>query len=198
MARTLSTMLELGTTAPDFRLHNSNPSFGGETVSLSDFADAKALLVAFICNHCPYVIHIRDKFVRFAKEYQAKGLAVVAISANDISTHPADGPGKMTDTARQSGFTFPYLFDETQGVAQAYQAACTPDFFLFDAERKLYYRGQFDKSRPKNNEPVNGEDLRAAADAALAGASAPSEQIPSMGCNIKWKSGNEPVYAVSG
>lgn len=198
MARTLSTMLELGTPAPDFRLHNTNPSYGGETVSLSDFSDAKALLVAFVCNHCPYVIHIRDEFVRFVKEYQAKGLAVVAISANDITTHPADGPDKMTDTAAQYGFTFPYLYDETQRVAQAYQAACTPDFFLFDAERKLFYRGQFDKSRPGNSEPINGEDLRNAVTAALAGEAAPLEQIPSMGCNIKWKTGNEPMYAVGG
>jgi peroxiredoxin len=198
MARTLSTMLELGTPAPDFRLQNTNPSCGGEMVSLSDFSDAKALLVAFICNHCPYVIHIRDEFVRFAKEYQSQGLAVVAISANDIATYPADGPDNMTNVSKQYGFTFPYLYDETQQVAQAYQAACTPDFFLFDAERKLFYRGQFDKSRPGNSEPINGQDLRAAVTAALAGEAAPLEQIPSMGCNIKWKTGNEPIYAVSG
>jgi thiol-disulfide isomerase/thioredoxin len=167
-------------------------------VSLADFSDAKALLVVFICNHCPYVIHIRDEFIRFAREYQSKGLAVVAISANDISTHPADGPDKMTDTSKQYGFTFPYLYDETQQVAQAYQAACTPDFFLFDADRKLFYRGQFDKSRPGNSEPINGQDLRAAVTAALAGHAAPLEQTPSMGCNIKWKTGNEPIYAVSG
>ncbi len=197
MARTLSTMLELGTPAPDFRLPNTNPSCGGEVVSLSDFSEARALLVAFICNHCPYVIHIRDEFVRFVSEYQAQGLSVVAISANDVSSHPADGPDSMADTARQCGFTFPYLYDETQQVAQAYQAACTPDFFLFDAEHKLFYRGQFDKSRPRNSESINGEDLRAAASAAIAGQAAPLEQIPSMGCNIKWKSGNEPVYAIS-
>lgn len=189
MARTLSTMLDLGTPAPEFRLPNTNPSFGGEIVSLSDFSDAEALLVAFICNHCPYVIHIRDEFVRFAREYQSKGLAVVAISANDIRTHPDDGPDKMTDTSNQCGFSFPYLYDETQQIARAYQAACTPDFFLFGAERKLFYRGQFDKSRPGNSEPVNGQDLRAAATAALAGQAAPPEQIPSMGCNIKWKTG---------
>ncbi len=196
MARTLSTMLELETPAPDFRLPNTNPSCGGETVSLSDFSEAKALLVAFICNHCPYVIHIRDEFTRFAREYQSKGLAVVAISANSATTHPADGPDKMTDISIKCGFTFPYLYDETQQVAQAYQAACTPDFFLFDAEPKLFYRGQFDKSRPGNSEPINGEDLRAAVAAVLAGQAAPLEQIPSMGCNIKWKTGNEPVYAV--
>ncbi len=198
MARTLSTMLELGTPAPDFHLHNTNPSRGGEMLSLADLSDAKALLVAFICNHCPYVIHIRDEFIRFASEYQSRGLAVVAISANDITTHPADGPDKMADTSKQCGFTFPYLYDETQQVAQAYHAACTPDFFLFDAERKLFYRGQFDKSRPGNSAPINGEDLRAAAAAALAGEAAPLEQIPSMGCNIKWKTGNEPMYAAGG
>jgi len=197
MARTLSTMLELGTPAPDFRLHNANPACGGEMVSLSDFVDAKALLVAFICNHCPYVIHIRDEFVRFAREYQSEGLAVVAISANDITTHPADGPDKMTDASMQHGFTFPYLYDQTQQVAQAYQAACTPDFFLFDGEQKLFYRGQFDKSRPGNREPINGQDLRAAVNAVLAGQASPSNQIPSMGCNIKWKTGNEPVYAIN-
>ncbi len=198
MARTLSTMMELGTTAPDFSLPNTNRRYGGDTVSLADFGDAQALLVVFMCNHCPYVVHVRDAFVRFVKEYQSEGIAVVAISANDVGTHPDDGPEKMTEASIQHGYTFPYLYDETQQVAKAYQAACTPDFFLFDRQRKLYYRGQFDKARPGNDEPITGDDLRAAVDALLEGKSAPEEQVPSMGCNIKWRPGNEPAYAMSG
>ena len=197
MARTLSTMLALGTLAPDFQLPNSHPRYGGDNVSLSDFAEAQALLVVFICNHCPYVVHIRNEFVRFAKEYQRKGLAVITISANDSTTHPDDSPVKMHEAAVQCGFTFPYLYDESQEVAKAYQAACTPDFFLFDAARKLFYRGQFDGARPNSNVPVTGEDLRRATEAVLSGQPAPAEQIPSIGCNIKWKSGSEPVYAVN-
>ncbi len=196
MARTLSTMMELGTAAPDFCLPNTNPRSGGDTVSLADFNDAPALLLAFICNHCPYVIHIRDAFVGFAKDYQSKGLAVVAISANDAGTHPDDGPERMAEAASKNGFTFPYLYDESQTIARAYQAACTPDFFLFDADRRLFYRGQFDRARPRNDEPITGEDLRAAVDALLEGRDAPTEQKPSMGCNIKWRAGNEPAYAV--
>lgn len=190
MAQTPSTMLELGTPAPRFQL--PEPATG-RIVSIDEF-DGKPLLVAFICNHCPFVKHIQAEFARFAEEYQAKGLAVVAISSNDVQTHPEDAPEKMAEEARRAGYTFPYLYDETQAVAQAYEAACTPDFFLFDAERKLVYRGQFDDARPGNDAPVNGKDLRAAADAVLSGRPVPGDQKPSIGCNIKWKPGNEPAY----
>jgi thiol-disulfide isomerase/thioredoxin len=152
------------------------------------------LLVIFMCNHCPFVKHLREGLVRFAREYQARGLAVVAINANDVANHPNDSPARMVEDAQAFGYPFPYLYDETQAVAQAYRAACTPDFFLFDAGRKLAYRGQFDGSRPGNSLPVTGSDLRAAADAALAGQPIPSDQKPSIGCNIKWKAGNEPEY----
>ncbi|HOW62368.1 MAG TPA: thioredoxin family protein [Candidatus Contendobacter sp.] len=191
MAQTASTMLPLGTPAPAFNL--TEPATGC-TVTLADFQNAPALLVIFMCNHCPFVKHIREGLVRFAREYQARGLAIVAISANDVANHPNDSPAKMAEDARAFGYPFPYLYDETQAVAQAYRAACTPDFFLFDAGRTLVYRGQFDGSRPGNNVPVTGADLRAAADAALAGQPAPSDQKPSIGCNIKWKAGNEPDY----
>jgi len=191
MALTPSNMPELGTPAPDFNL----PDTSGEHVSLADFADRKALLVVFMCNHCPYVKHIREALAAFAKEYQAKGLGVVGINANDVSSHPDDSPEKMKAEVKSAGYTFPYLFDETQEVAKSYRAACTPDFFLYDAERKLVYRGQFDSSRPGNDVPVTGEDLRAAADAVLAGRAMPEEQQPSVGCNIKWKPGNEPEMA---
>lgn len=194
MVRTVSTMLDLGVPAPGFTLPNTNPGAGGETVSLEDFKDARGLLVVFMCNHCPYVIHIRDEFVKFAREYQQKGLAVVAISANDVTTHPDDGPEQMAAEAIKHGYTFPYLYDESQEVAKAYRAACTPDFFLFDGNGRLYYRGQFDDSRPKSGLPVTGRDLRAAVDALLAGEPAPAEQKPGMGCNIKWKEGQEPDY----
>ena len=190
MALTPSTMLALGTEAPAFRL----PDPDGKQVSLDAFRDAPALLVAFLCNHCPYVQHIREGFARFAKEYQAKGLAIVAINANDAKSHPEDAPGAMAQEIRRFGYVFPYLVDETQAVAKAYRAACTPDFFLFDAARKLVYRGQFDASRPGNAIPVTGADLRAAADAALAGRAIAADQKPSIGCNIKWKPGNEPDY----
>ncbi len=190
MARTPSTMLELGTPAPDFSLPSP---ISGDTVSLSDYR-GKPLLVVFACNHCPYVLHILDAFADFAREYGSKGLNIVMINANDVANYPDDSPEKMVDLAREHGFDFPYLYDESQQVAQAYQAACTPDFFLFDADHRLYYRGQFDASRPRNDEPVTGADLRAAADALLAGQPAPAEQIPSLGCNIKWKAGNEPSY----
>ena len=190
MALTPSTMLDLGTAAPAFQL----PDTTGQTVSLADFNDAKALLVIFMCNHCPYVIHIREALAKFAAEYQAKGLAVVGISSNDVANYPDDSPEKMVEEAKSAGYTFPYLYDESQNAAKAYRAACTPDFFLFDADRKLVYRGQFDDSRPKSDIPVTGKDLRAAADAVLAGQSVTQDQKPSMGCNIKWKPGNAPDY----
>lgn len=190
MAQTPSTMLELGTPAPRFQL--PEPATG-RTVSIDEF-DGKPLLVAFICNHCPFVKHIQNEFVRFAEEYQAKGLAVVAINSNDAEAYPDDSPEKMAEEARRAGYTFPYLYDETQAVAQAYEAACTPDFFLFDTERKLVYRGQFDDARPGNDAPVTGKDLRAAADAVLSGRPVPGDQKPSIGCNIKWRPGNEPAY----
>lgn len=190
MARTESTMLELGTRAPDFSL----PDTQGKQVSLKDFADAKGLLVVFMCNHCPYVIHVRDALVEFAKEYQPQGLAVVGINSNDAVNYPDDSPEKMAEAAAEHGFSFPYLYDESQAVAKAYKAACTPDFFLFDSEQKLFYRGQFDDSRPRNDVPVSGVDLRAAVDALLNDEAPPEEQKPSLGCNIKWKEGNEPDY----
>ena len=194
MASTASTMQALGSEAPAFTLPNTHAASGGPTVSLADYVNHKALLVAFICNHCPYVIHIRDAFNAFAKEYAPLGLATVAISANDASTHPDDAPEMMSKEAERYGFGFPYLYDEDQSVAKAYRAACTPDFFLFDANRQLAYRGQFDASRPKNSEPVSGIDLRNAADAVLRGDAVSGEQIPSIGCNIKWKAGQEPDY----
>lgn len=194
MARTESTMLDLGTPAPDFRLPNTNRNAGTETVSLADFSDARVLVVIFMCNHCPYVKHIRDGLVRFARDYAGKGVGVVAISANDVETHPDDSPGRMTAEAQQFGYPFPYLYDETQEVAKTYHAACTPDFFVFDGARRLAYRGQFDDSRPGNDRPVTGADLRAAVDELLAGRAVPAEQTPSIGCNIKWKRGAEPDY----
>ncbi len=192
MALTPSTMLELGTTAPGFTLPDSA---SGTTVSLDDFREHPALLVAFICNHCPYVKHIADAFSAFAREYHDKGLAVVAISSNDIGHREEDGPEYMAREVEHRRYVFPYLFDESQEVAKAYKAACTPDFFLFDAARKLVYRGQFDDSRPGNEKPVTGKDMRYAVDAVLAGKPLPSAQVPSMGCNIKWKPGNEPDYS---
>ncbi len=191
MVRTPSTMVPLGTPAPAFSL--PEPATG-RTVSLEDFRDAPALLVVFLCNHCPYVKHIRHALAGFARDYQAKGLALVGINSNDAAGYPDDAPDKMAEEVRQVGYTFPYLYDESQEVARAYRAACTPDFFLYDRERRLVYRGQFDDSRPGNGIPVTGRDLRAAADAVLAGRPAPAEQKPSLGCNIKWKPGNEPDY----
>jgi len=190
MARTASTMLPLGTTAPSFSL----PDSGGKTVSLADFAGQPALLVIFMCNHCPFVKHIADGLATLAKEYQAKGAAVVAISSNDVKNHPDDAPAKMAEEAKARGYTFPYLYDETQKVAQAYRAACTPDFYVFDAQQRLTYRGQMDASRPDSGLPVTGADLRAALDAVLAGKSPTADQKPSIGCNIKWIAGNEPDY----
>jgi peroxiredoxin len=188
MALTPSTMLRLGTSAPAFSL----PDTAGKTVSIGDFQNAPALLVMFICNHCPYVKHVRSGLAQLAKDYQTKGAAVVAISSNDVKSHPDDSPAKMALEAREAGYTFPYLYDESQAVARAYQAACTPDFFLFDRERQLVYRGQLDDSRPGNGIPVTGKDLRAALDAVVAGKSVPKDQKASIGCNIKWKPGNEP------
>jgi thiol-disulfide isomerase/thioredoxin len=184
-------MLALGTPAPAFALQDAGT---GKTVTLEDFADAPALLVVFMCNHCPFVKHIRPTLAAFARDYQAKGLAMVGISSNDVADYPEDGPEKMAEEVRNAGYVFPYLYDETQAAAKAYKAACTPDFFLFDREHKLVYRGQFDDSRPGNNRPVTGADLRAAVDAVLAGQPVPQEQKPSMGCNIKWTAGNEPDY----
>jgi peroxiredoxin len=184
-------MLPLGTPAPDFRL----PDPAGRLVARDDFAAAPALLVAFLCNHCPYVKHIQAGLAAFAREYAARGLAIVAINSNDFGAYPEDAPARMAEEAKRHGYVFPYLIDETQEVAKAYRAACTPDFFLFDAARRLAYRGQFDASRPGNRVPVTGADLRAAADAVLAGRAAPAEQRPSIGCNIKWKPGHEPDSA---
>ncbi len=183
-------MLPLGTEAPDFEL----PDPDGAIHRRDDFAAAPALVVAFICNHCPYVVHIRREWAKVARDLQQRGVAVVAIAANDVDAYPQDGPKGMAEEAREYGYTFPYLFDDTQQVAQAYRAACTPDFYVFDRDRKLAYRGQFDDSRPRNDTPVSGRDLRAAVDAVLAGEPAPEEQRASMGCNIKWKRGNEPEY----
>lgn len=188
MAATPSTMIALGTTAPDFSL----PDTEGRTVSLSDFGDAEALLVIFMCNHCPFVLHIRAGLARLARDYQGRGVAVVGINSNDVANYPDDSPQKMADQVMAAGYTFPYLFDETQAVAHAYQAACTPDFFVYDRDRRLVYRGQLDDSRPDSDIPVTGEDLRKALDAVLAGDSVGPDQKPSVGCNIKWKPGNEP------
>jgi peroxiredoxin len=190
MALTPSTMLPLGTLAPDFRL----PDAAGKMVALGDFKSAPALVVMFICNHCPYVQHIKFGLAQFGRDYQARGAAVVAINSNDAQTYPADSPARMLQEAKSAGYTFPYLYDESQSTAKVYQAACTPDIFLFDAGRKLVYRGQFDDSRPGNGVQVTGKDLRAAVDAVLSGKPVPLRQIPSVGCNIKWKSGNAPEY----
>ena len=190
MVLTPSTMLPLGTRAPEFSLPDTN----GKTVSLSNFADAPALLVIFMCNHCPFVKHVADEIAKLASEYQERGVAVVAISSNDVASHPDDSPAKMAEEAAARGYTFPYLYDETQEVAKAYRAACTPDFYVFDREQVLAYRGQMDSSRPDSGIPVTGEDLRAALDAVLEGRPAADEQTPSIGCNIKWKAGNEPNY----
>jgi peroxiredoxin len=177
-----STMLPLGTLAPAFRLND----FAGKSVALDDFRDARGLVVAFICNHCPFVKHVRGEFARFARDYQPKGIEVVAINSNDIQTYPQDGPAGMAEEARSTGYTFPYLFDDAQTVAKSYHAACTPDFYLFDGERKLIYRGQFDDSRPGKGD-ASGADLRAACDALLQGAQVSKDQKPSIGCSIKWK-----------
>ena len=190
MVKTASMMLPLGTAAPEFSL----PDVDGRTVSLSDFPDAPAVLVVFMCNHCPYVIHVADALARLAREYQERGVAVVGINANDVASYPDDAPDKMAKEAKHRGYTFPYLYDATQEVAKAYRAACTPDFYVFDKDRKLVYRGQMDSSRPGSDVPVTGDDLRAALDAVLGGEPVAENQKPSLGCNIKWKPGNEPDY----
>ena len=186
-----STMLALGTPAPDFSLPDVST---GDTVRSSDFADASALLVMFICNHCPYVKHVAAELAALGREFESTDVAIVAISSNDTTAYPDDSPEAMAAEVEHRGYVFPYLHDATQEVAKAYTAACTPDFFLFDADRKLAYRGRLDGSRPNTEVPVTGADLRAAINAVRAGAPAPAEQLPSMGCNIKWRPGNEPAY----
>ncbi|MCI0366573.1 MAG: thioredoxin family protein [Phycisphaerales bacterium] len=183
-------MSSLGAKAPSFRLPDTN----GKLVSLDDFKTAPALLVMFICNHCPFVKHVRSELAKLGRDYQKRGAAIVAISSNDVDKYPDDSPAKMKEEAKTAGYTFPYLYDETQDIARAYEAACTPDFFLYDRNRKLVYRGQLDDSRPSNGLPVTGKDLRAALDAVLAGKPVSRDQKPSIGCNIKWKPGNEPQY----
>jgi len=190
MALTPSTMLPLGTTAPDFKL----PDTAGKFVSLADFKNSAALLVIFMCNHCPYVVHLRSGLAQLARDYAPRGVGIVGINANDVKNYPADSPAKMRDEVKSAGYIFPYLHDETQAVAKKYRAACTPDFFLFDGGRRLVYRGQFDASRPGNEIPVTGRDLRAALDAVLAGKTVSEKQTASIGCNIKWRAGNEPDY----
>jgi len=190
MALTPSTMLPLATVAPDFRL----PDTDGKLVSLADFKAKAALVVIFMCNHCPYVVHLRTGLAQLAKDYAARGVGIVGINANDAKNYPADSPAKMKDEVKSAGYIFPYLYDETQVVAKAYRAACTPDFFLFDRGRRLVYRGQFDASRPGNGIPVTGKDLRAALEATLAGQPTSTLQVASIGCNIKWKAGNAPDY----
>jgi peroxiredoxin len=191
MAKTLSTMIELGTPAPDFSLPDV---VSGKTLSLSDFADKKALLVMFICRHCPFVKHVEGELAQIGIDYESKDIAIVAISANDLAVSSDDAPESLKEMAAQLGFRFPFLYDEQQNTAKAYSAACTPDFFLFDPSRKLVYRGQLDDSRPDSGTPVTGKDLRAALDAALSDRAVNPDQRASIGCNIKWKSGNEPAY----
>jgi len=190
MVATNSTMLPLGTSAPPFRLADTK----GRPVSLDDFRGAPALLVVFMCNHCPYVKHIRGGLAKLARDYRPRGVAVVGINSNDVANYPADSPSKMAEEAAAAGYSFPYLYDESQEVAKSYKAACTPDFFLFDQHQRLVYRGQLDDSRPGNGLPVTGKDLRAALDAVLAGQPISPHQKPSIGCNIKWKPGNEPEF----
>lgn len=191
MVKTLSTMMPLGAEAPDFSLVNVD----GTTVSRSDFSEASALVVMFICNHCPFVKHVADQLAEIGRDYVPQGVGIVAINSNDTSKHPEDSPEQMVHEAENRGYMFPYLFDEEQEVAKAYKAACTPDFYVFDSDHKLVYRGQLDDSRPSNDLEVTGNDLRAAIDAAVGGQSIPDDQQkPSLGCNIKWKEGGEPDY----
>ena len=191
MAATPSTMLPVGTPAPAFSLQNA---VDGKTYTLADFREAQALLVMFICNHCPFVIHVREEFARLERDYAAQGLAIVAINSNSEKTHPQDSPPHMAELAKEKHWHFPFLFDRTQETAKAYRAACTPDFYLFDSHHKLAYRGQLDDSRPSNGKPVTARDLRAAVDAVLAHHPAPTPQHPSIGCNIKWTPGHTPDY----
>lgn len=190
MVRTASTMLPLGTEVPSFSLPNTE----GKTISSDSFADAKAFLVIFLCNHCPYVKHVAPELSRLSADYSAKGVAIVGISSNDVENYPDDSPEKMAQEKANQGYHFEYLYDADQSVAKAYHAACTPDFYLFDGNRKLVYRGQLDDSRPKTDVPLTGKDLREALDAVLNGREVAELQRPSIGCNIKWKSGNEPDY----
>ena len=194
MVRTPSTMLPLGTTAPDFCL----PNVDGRVLSLQDVVGERGTGVMFICNHCPFVKHVADQLAQLGRDYAPRGIGFVAISSNDVSGHPADSPEQMVHEAESRGYPFPYLYDETQEVARDYRAACTPDFFAFDAGRTLAYRGQLDGSRPGNGVPVDGADLRAALDALVAGSRPAAVQRPSLGCNIKWKPGQEPDYFVGG
>lgn len=190
MVNTPSTMVPLGTQAPPFSL----PDTEGKVVSLDDSKGSPALLVVFLCNHCPFVKHVLPHFVELAAEYQRRGVGIVGINANDVSHYPDDAPEKMAELSNAMGFPFPYLYDESQQVARAYGAACTPDFYLFDRDGRLVYRGQMDDSRPGNGRPVTGADLRAALDAVLDGRPVSDDQKPGIGCNIKWKPGNEPDY----
>ncbi|MCB0756537.1 MAG: thioredoxin family protein [Flavobacteriales bacterium] len=191
MARTPTVEMELGYSAPDFLLPNV---VSGKSTGFSDVRGERGTVVMFICNHCPFVIHVMDELIRIGSDFKERGIGFVAISSNDVSTHPDDSPEKMKALAEEKAFPFPYLYDETQEVAKAYTAACTPDFSVFNAEAKCVYRGQLDDSRPGNNEPVNGKDLREVLDKLIAGESIPTQQKPSLGCNIKWKVGNEPEY----
>lgn len=191
MSLTPSTMLELGTRAPDFELRDVST---GQIISLSDFEGGKGLLVLFMCAHCPFVKHVETEFARIGTDYEGQGLGIVGISANDAENYPDDAPEKLAEQADRVGFVFPYLHDDSQATAKAYRAACTPDIFLFDENLELVYRGQLDNSRPGNDQPVTGKDLRAAIDALLAGEPISEDQYPAVGCNIKWKPGNEPDY----
>ena len=194
MALTESTMLALGTAAPVFQLPDV---MTGRVISLETFKDKHSLLVMFICQHCPYVQHVKAELARLGKDYASKSVGIVAISSNDAANYPDDAPEQLKKMAKQEGFTFPFCYDETQEVAKIYTAACTPDFFLFDAQRRLVYRGQLDESRPGSGKPVTGRDLRAALDAVLAGKPIGPTQRASIGCNIKWKPGHEPAYTKS-
>ncbi len=191
MALTPSTMLSLGTKAPNFQLPDV---VSGQTISLETFATSKALLVMFICQHCPFVKHVKDELAQIGKDYGDRPLGIVAISANDVANYPDDSPDNLKAMAQELDFKFSLCYDESQATAKAYTAACTPDFFLFDSDRQLVYRGQLDESRPSNDIPVTGKDLRSAIDAVLAGKKVNPDQKPSIGCNIKWKPGNEPAY----
>jgi len=191
MALTESTMLPLGTVLPDFSL----PATDGRVVASRDFADAPAVLVMFICNHCPYVLHVRHEVAAIGREYSKRGVGIVAIASNDIERFPQDGPEFMAEEAEAMAYCFPYVFDADQSVAKTFRAACTPEFYVFDGQKKLVYRGRMDSSSPGNNSPVDGSELRAALDAALAGKAVVPAQHPSIGCNIKWKVGNAPEYA---
>ena len=190
MVRTPSTMLPLGTEAEDFSLTNID----GRTLSFADVAGERGTVLMFICNHCPFVKHVANELAAIGHEYMPKGVGMVAINSNDVAAHPADSPEQMVHESEQRGYSFPYLFDETQEVAKTYGAACTPDFYLFDGNHKLVYRGQLDGSRPDSGVPVTGEDLRKAIDALLESRPLPQPQRPSIGCNIKWRPGNEPQY----